>query len=142
MPLIMQKSGGSGGVMSYIAFVPGRDVGIFVGVNRVDFTMFFGLTHGGQRACSRASRRANLFWTLRAHAVRQICGRSLMSVQIFLSIVSDEFRRYRDLLRSDLTRHNVEVKIREDSRTSAAKRSTSSMSISPIATPWCISSAT
>ena len=30
--------------MSYIAFIPGRDVGIFVGVNGVDFTMFFGLT--------------------------------------------------------------------------------------------------
>jgi len=54
-----------------------------------------------------------------------------MSVQIFLSAVSDEFRRYRDQLRSDLTRHNVEV-----------KRSTSSMSISRIATPWCILSAT
>ena len=37
-----------------------------------------------------------------------------MSVQIFLSTVSDEFRRYRDLLRSDLTRHNVEVKVQED----------------------------
>src|SRR6516164_1224648 len=37
-----------------------------------------------------------------------------MSVKIFLSTVSDEFRRYRDLLRSDLTRHNVEVKIQED----------------------------
>jgi D-alanyl-D-alanine-carboxypeptidase/D-alanyl-D-alanine-endopeptidase len=30
--------------MSYIAFVPGREVGLFVAVNRVDFTMFFGLT--------------------------------------------------------------------------------------------------
>jgi hypothetical protein len=37
-----------------------------------------------------------------------------MSVKIFLSTVSDEFRRYRDLLRSDLTRHNVEVKVQED----------------------------
>ena len=37
-----------------------------------------------------------------------------MSVQISLSTVSDEFRRYRDLLRSDLTRHNVEVKVQED----------------------------
>ena len=37
-----------------------------------------------------------------------------MSAQIFLSTVSDEFRRYRDLLRSDLTRHNVEVKVQED----------------------------
>jgi hypothetical protein len=37
-----------------------------------------------------------------------------MSVKIFLSTVSDEFRRYRDLLRHDLTRHNVEVKVQED----------------------------
>ena len=37
-----------------------------------------------------------------------------MSVKIFLSTVSDEFRRYRDVLRSDLTRHNVEVKVLED----------------------------
>ncbi len=37
-----------------------------------------------------------------------------MSVRIFLSAVSDEFRDYRDQLRVDLTRHNVEVKIQED----------------------------
>jgi hypothetical protein len=37
-------------------------------------------------------------------------------VKIFLSTVSDEFRRYRDLLRTDLTRHNVEVKVQEDFR--------------------------
>jgi tetratricopeptide (TPR) repeat protein len=37
-----------------------------------------------------------------------------MSVKIFLSTVSDEFRAYRDQLRSDLTRHNVEVKVQED----------------------------
>ena len=37
-----------------------------------------------------------------------------MSVRIFLSTVSDEFRLYRDLLRTDLTRHNVEVKVQED----------------------------
>jgi len=42
-PLIMQKSGG-GGFMSYIAFVPSREVRLFVAVNRVDFTMFFGLS--------------------------------------------------------------------------------------------------
>src|ERR1700730_12548162 len=34
-----------------------------------------------------------------------------MSVKIFLSTVSDEFRDYRDRL---LTRHNVEVKVQED----------------------------
>src|SRR4051812_41142327 len=36
------------------------------------------------------------------------------SVKIFLSTVSDELRSYRDQLRSDLTRHNVEVKVQED----------------------------
>ena len=37
-----------------------------------------------------------------------------MSTRIFLSTVSDEFRDYRDQLRRDLTRHNVEVKVQED----------------------------
>jgi hypothetical protein len=37
-----------------------------------------------------------------------------MSVKIFLSTVSDEFRAYRDWLRRDLTRRNVEVKVQED----------------------------
>jgi hypothetical protein len=37
-----------------------------------------------------------------------------MSVNIFLSTVSDEFRAYRDQLRHDLTRNNVEVKVQED----------------------------
>ncbi len=37
-----------------------------------------------------------------------------MSVKIFLSSVSDEFGAYRDLLRTDLTRQNVEVKVQED----------------------------
>jgi hypothetical protein len=37
-----------------------------------------------------------------------------MSVKVFLSTVSDEFCPYRDQLRTDLTRHNVEVKVQED----------------------------
>ena len=37
-----------------------------------------------------------------------------MSVKIFLSTVSDEFRTYHDALRTDLTRPNVEVKVQED----------------------------
>jgi hypothetical protein len=37
-----------------------------------------------------------------------------MSVKVFLSTVSDEFRPYRDQLRADLTRHNVEVKVQEN----------------------------
>jgi hypothetical protein len=36
------------------------------------------------------------------------------SVKIFISCVSNEFRAYRDELRSKLTRHNVEVKVQED----------------------------
>ncbi len=37
-----------------------------------------------------------------------------MSISVFLSTVSDEFRTYRNQLRGDLTRHNVEVKVQED----------------------------
>ena len=37
-----------------------------------------------------------------------------MSISVFLSTVSDEFRSYRDLLVHDLTRHNVAVKVQED----------------------------
>jgi hypothetical protein len=42
------------------------------------------------------------------------CAIYTMPVRIFLSTVSDEFRDYRDQLRHDLTRHNVEVKVQED----------------------------
>ena len=45
-----------------------------------------------------------------------------MSAKIFLSTVSDEFRAYRDQLRSDLTRHNVEVKVQEDFKMSIRSR--------------------
>jgi tetratricopeptide (TPR) repeat protein len=37
-----------------------------------------------------------------------------MSISIFLSTVSDEFRSYRDLLVHDLTRQDVAVKVQED----------------------------
>jgi hypothetical protein len=37
-----------------------------------------------------------------------------MSISVFLSTVSDEFRDYRGQLRGDLTRHNVAVKVQED----------------------------
>lgn len=43
-PTLVVKSGGGAGFMSYIAFAPGRNVGLFVVVNRVDFAMFLGLT--------------------------------------------------------------------------------------------------
>jgi hypothetical protein len=65
-----------------------------------------------------------------------------LSVKIFLSAVSDEFSAYRDLLRSDLTRHNVEVKVQEDFKDYGALRSISSISTSAPATRSFISSAT
>ena len=65
-----------------------------------------------------------------------------MSVRIFLSTVSDEFRAYRDQLRSDLTRHNVEVKVQEDFKDSGGVTLESSISTSPPAMPSSISSAT
>jgi serine-type D-Ala-D-Ala carboxypeptidase/endopeptidase len=45
-PMILQKSGGLAGFMSYTAFAPGRGVGVFVAVNKIDFGMFAGLTAG------------------------------------------------------------------------------------------------
>jgi D-alanyl-D-alanine-carboxypeptidase/D-alanyl-D-alanine-endopeptidase len=39
-PALLTKSGGGVGFMSYAAFAPGRDVAVFVVVNRADFGMF------------------------------------------------------------------------------------------------------
>ncbi len=49
MPMILEKSGGGGGFMTYVAFAPGRGVGVFVAVDRVDFGMFFGLVGGANQ---------------------------------------------------------------------------------------------
>jgi len=43
-PALVAKSGAGVGFMSYIAFAPGRGVGVFVAVNRVDFGMFAKMT--------------------------------------------------------------------------------------------------
>jgi D-alanyl-D-alanine-carboxypeptidase/D-alanyl-D-alanine-endopeptidase len=43
-PALLAKSGGGVGFMSYIAFAPGRGVGVFVVVSRADFGMFGPLT--------------------------------------------------------------------------------------------------
>ncbi|MEJ0016199.1 MAG: D-alanyl-D-alanine-carboxypeptidase/endopeptidase AmpH [Acetobacteraceae bacterium] len=42
-PMLVAKSGAGAGFMSYAAFAPGRRVGVFVVVNRVDFQAFHGL---------------------------------------------------------------------------------------------------
>jgi D-alanyl-D-alanine-carboxypeptidase/D-alanyl-D-alanine-endopeptidase len=43
-PMLLVKSGGGAGFMSYVAFAPGRGAGVFLAVTRVDFPMFLTLT--------------------------------------------------------------------------------------------------
>lgn len=43
-PALLTKSGGGAGFMTYMAFAPGKGVGVFIAVNRVDFPMFAILT--------------------------------------------------------------------------------------------------
>lgn len=42
-PTLLAKSGAGAGFMSYVAFAPGRDTGVFVVINRTDFSVFKGL---------------------------------------------------------------------------------------------------
>jgi serine-type D-Ala-D-Ala carboxypeptidase/endopeptidase len=43
-PVILTKSGGGAGFMTYMAFAPGQGVGVFIAASRVDFPMFAILT--------------------------------------------------------------------------------------------------
>src|SRR5438132_842762 len=43
-PLILTKSGGIAGFMTYVVLAPTRGIGVFVAVNRLNFPMFEGLT--------------------------------------------------------------------------------------------------
>src|SRR2546430_595907 len=43
-PVILTKSGGIAGFMTYVVLAPTRGVGVFVAVNRLNFPMFEGLT--------------------------------------------------------------------------------------------------
>jgi serine-type D-Ala-D-Ala carboxypeptidase/endopeptidase len=45
-PLILTKSGGIAGFMTYVVLAPTRGVGVFVAVNRLNFPVFEGLTNG------------------------------------------------------------------------------------------------
>jgi serine-type D-Ala-D-Ala carboxypeptidase/endopeptidase len=45
-PMVLAKSGGGAGFMSYVAFAPGRGIGVFLAVSRVDFPMFVALADG------------------------------------------------------------------------------------------------
>jgi serine-type D-Ala-D-Ala carboxypeptidase/endopeptidase len=48
-PMLLVKSGGGPGFMSYIAFAPGRNAGMFVAVNRLDYSTFPALTDGANK---------------------------------------------------------------------------------------------
>lgn len=58
-------------------------------------------------------RQAGELLTIAISWILRWWGQFTVSVTLFLSTVSDEFRDYRDQLRRDLTRHNVEVKVQE-----------------------------
>jgi len=45
-PLILAKSGGIAGFMTYAVLAPTRGVGVFVAANRLNFAVFEGLTSG------------------------------------------------------------------------------------------------
>jgi serine-type D-Ala-D-Ala carboxypeptidase/endopeptidase len=45
-PMILQKSGGLAGFVSFMVFAPSSGVGVFIAVNKIDFGMFAGLTEG------------------------------------------------------------------------------------------------
>ncbi len=44
-PLIIQKAGGTHGVFSYVAFVPNRNVGIFMSINQFNFSAGMEMAH-------------------------------------------------------------------------------------------------
>lgn len=44
-PLILQKSGGAHGIFTYVAFAPGRDVGVFMAINQYNFSASAAMGH-------------------------------------------------------------------------------------------------
>ncbi len=56
-PALLTKSGGGAGFMSYLVFAPGRGVGVFVAVNRLDLGMFAELTQASHRLIATLATR-------------------------------------------------------------------------------------
>ena len=56
-PLIVQKSGGAEGFMSYLAFVPGKAVGIFFVINRMDLVTFSATAAGANNILAMLAPR-------------------------------------------------------------------------------------
>ena len=55
-PLILAKSGGIAGFMTYVVLAPTRGVGVFVVANRLNFPMFQALTTGAQSLVTELHR--------------------------------------------------------------------------------------
>ncbi len=56
-PMLLDKSGGGAGFMTYVAFAPGRGVGVFVALNRVDFSMFGALVGSANKLIATLATR-------------------------------------------------------------------------------------
>ena len=56
-PMLLDKSGGGGGFMTYLALAPGRGVGVFVAVNRVNFSMFLALAGAADQLVGELATR-------------------------------------------------------------------------------------
>ena len=56
-PLILAKSGGIAGFMTYVVLAPTRGVGVFVVANRLNFPMFQALTTGAQSLVTELAPR-------------------------------------------------------------------------------------
>jgi len=58
-PLIMAKSGGFAGFMTYVVLAPTRGAGVFVAVNRLNFPMFEGLMNGANSLITDLARASS-----------------------------------------------------------------------------------
>lgn len=56
-PMILAKSGGGGGFMTYTAFAPGRGAAIFIAANRVNFGMFHAVATAANQILSNLATR-------------------------------------------------------------------------------------
>lgn len=58
-PAILEKTGGGGGFMTYMALVPGRQAGVFVAVTRVDVPMLQALAAQANALVSRLAQKGS-----------------------------------------------------------------------------------
>lgn len=56
-PMLLEKSGGGGEFMTHVALAPGKNVGVFVAVNRVNFAMFLALAGAADQLAGELATR-------------------------------------------------------------------------------------